>query len=112
MEPRASSSSRPSARMTGEGSSEPEEHAEPVETATWRSHEEVEQVVLAVGGVHEHEPARSRPRERRLRGERHEGRRNGRVHRVPALAQDACARLRRERMSAGHHTSHGATLRP
>ncbi len=34
MEPRASSSSRPKARMTGEGSSEPEEQAEPVETAT------------------------------------------------------------------------------
>src|SRR6185436_14975887 len=32
--PRASSSLRPSARITGDGSSEPDEHAEPVETAT------------------------------------------------------------------------------
>ena len=33
MAPRASSSFLPSARITGEGSSEPDEHAEPVETA-------------------------------------------------------------------------------
>ena len=80
---------------------------EPVEAAARRSHEEVEQAIAPVGGVHEHEAAGAGPGEGRLRGERHERRRHGRVDGVATLAQDARPGLRRERVTASHHTSHG-----
>ena len=65
-----------------------------IEAAPARLDEEVEQVVLALGGVREHEAARAEAGQRALGGERRQHRADGGVERVAALAQRLGARLR------------------
>ena len=57
-------------------------------------------------GVHDHEAAGARPGERRLGDERHQHRRDRRVDRVAAGAQDIRPGLGRERMAGCDHPSH------
>src|SRR5919201_6221576 len=60
--------------------------------------------------MNEHEAAGAGARQGAIRPPRDECRRDGRIHRVAAFAQDACARLRGQRMPRGDRTSHAATV--
>src|SRR5919201_1276870 len=58
----------------------------------------------------EHETARAGTRQGALGHPRDERRGDGGIHRVAALAQHACARLRGQRMPRGDRTPHAATV--
>ena len=69
---------------------------------------EVDRVHLPVARrVHQGETTAADPRALRLHDVQREGRGNRRIHRVPAPAQHACARLRRERMRGGDGAARG-----
>ena len=71
-----------------------------IETAAAGLDEEVEQLILAGGGVGEHEAAGAEAGQQALDGERGQHRADRGVERVAALAQDLRARLRGQRVPA------------
>jgi hypothetical protein len=78
----------------------------PIEATTRSGHEEIQQVVLATRGVHEHEAAGPGPGERRLGHEGHQHAGHGGVDGIAALAQHIGSRVCGERMAGCDHPSH------
>ncbi len=73
---------------------------------TRRGDEEVEQVRLAAGCVHQHEAACARPRQLGLGDPRHQHRGDRSVDGIPACAQHIRTRLRGQRVASCHHSLH------